>query len=71
MENSFTPERVYPVPSSADNDKKFTFGLIFDVVAVLERHGYPSPSAMDYVDLQQALFSVLHRVDELDDVTTA
>jgi hypothetical protein len=33
---------------------------MFDVVNVLERHGYPRPAGMDYVDLQHDLFAFLY-----------
>jgi hypothetical protein len=52
-------ERVYPTVRRG-NDSRFTFGLMFDVVSVLERHGYPRPAGMDYVDLQHDLFSFLY-----------
>jgi hypothetical protein len=52
-------ERVYPMVRRC-NDRRFTFGLMFDVVNVLERHGYPRPAGMDYVDLQHDLFAFLY-----------
>jgi hypothetical protein len=42
------------------SDDRFTFGLMFDVVSILERHGYPRPAGMDYVDLQHDLFAFLY-----------
>jgi hypothetical protein len=52
-------ERVYPMVRKS-NDSRFTFGLMFEVVSVLERHGYPRPADMDYVDLQHDLFACLY-----------
>ena len=49
----------YPLPK-IDDDPRFTVGLTLDVVKVLEEHGYPRPEAVDYVDLQQALFRFLY-----------
>ena len=52
--------RTYPLPRPAD-DGRFTLGLTLEVAAVLERHGYPAVSeGLDFVQLQQALFSFLY-----------
>ncbi|GAA1986460.1 hypothetical protein [Amycolatopsis minnesotensis] len=53
------PAPVYPVPAPED-DPRFTFGLTLQVAEVLEAHGYPRPTALDFVDLQQALFRFLY-----------
>ena len=43
-----------PRPMPQD-DGRFTFGLTFEVARVLTAHGYPAPTGMDLVDLQQAV----------------
>jgi hypothetical protein len=49
-------ERHYPLPDIGD-DHRFTAGLLFDLAALLERHGYPRPvGGGDLVWWQQALF---------------
>lgn len=56
----------YPV-AQFDYDPRFTFGLVLDVAAVLEQHGYPAfrgpfaaDNAADLVELQQALFAFFY-----------
>jgi hypothetical protein len=57
-------ERAYPLPRPA-GDRRFTFGLVIDVAAVLVQHGYPPVTdGDDIVDLQQALFSFLYAPEE-------
>lgn len=51
--------RVYPLPRPED-DPRFTYGLHFDVAAVLEAHGYPQPTGPDFVELGQVLFRFLY-----------
>ena len=52
--------RLYPMPAP-DDDPRFTFGLLADVVTVLERHGYPRPThGRDLIDLHGALFGFLY-----------
>lgn len=52
--------RIYPLPRP-DDDPRFTIGLLADLVAVLEAHGYPKPTAGgDLVALQQAIFRFLY-----------
>ena len=52
--------RLFPLPP-ADDDARFTFGLILDVRDVLTQHGYPQmTSGDDLVELQQALFRFLY-----------
>lgn len=53
------PPRVYPL-AEIDEDLRFTYGLMFDVAAVVEKHGYPTLSPLDLVDLQSALFRLLY-----------
>ena len=56
-------ERTYPVarPDSG-SDKRFTMGLVMDVMDVLTEHGYPeaSMSGLDHVAMQQALFRFIY-----------
>ncbi|NJC86805.1 hypothetical protein HC030_30330 [Planosporangium mesophilum] len=48
------------MPAPAD-DPRFTFGLLIDLIDVLETHGYPRPlSGGDLVALQQAMFRFLY-----------
>ena len=59
--------RVFPLPA-ADDDPRFTFGLIYDVAKVLESAGYPPvKSGADFVDLRQALFRFLYATPVLDE----
>jgi hypothetical protein len=52
--------RRYPIPA-ADDDDRFTFGLILDVADVLASHGYPKlTSGDDYVELQGAVFRFIY-----------
>ncbi|PRX45344.1 hypothetical protein B0I33_1095 [Prauserella shujinwangii] len=56
-------ERAFPLPlPESGQDPRFTFGLLADVIEVLRRHGYPTGRmrALDYVELQQALFRFLY-----------
>jgi hypothetical protein len=56
--------RRYPLPTVGE-DRRFTAGLLFDVVCLLERHGYPRPvGAADLVHWQQALFRAIYRNDQ-------
>jgi hypothetical protein len=56
-------ERVYPLPLAQD-DERFSFGLLADVIRVLEDHGYPPVrQALDLVALQQQLHEFLYRGD--------
>lgn len=52
-------ERAYPATRDG-NDGRFTIGLVIDVVSVLQLHGYPPPKGLDYVELQDALFTFLY-----------
>jgi len=53
-------ERRYPLPDIGD-DHRFTAGLLFDLAALLERHGYPRPvGGADLVWWQQALFRTIY-----------
>lgn len=53
-------ERAYPLPAPAD-DRRFSYGLLFDVARILAEHGYPPITAGgDLVALQQALFGFLY-----------
>ena len=54
---------TYPLPRPVD-DARFTYGLLFDVAAVLERHGFPRPVAGgDLVALHLSLFTFLYDFD--------
>lgn len=57
-------ERAYPLPSYED-DPRFTYGLVMDVAAVLEQHGYPPLSGpVDSADLVHALFRFLYSEED-------
>jgi hypothetical protein len=51
-------DRVYPKPREND-DARFTSGLMFDIMSVLECHEYQRPAGIDYGELQHALFTFL------------
>ena len=53
------PTRNYPIPRPAD-DSRFTFGLVIDVSAMLQKRGYPEPTGRDLVELNTALFRFLY-----------
>lgn len=58
-------EQNYPIDiSDVENDPRFTVGLIFDVIDVLERHGFPRPIASDYAHVHGGLFRLLYRQEE-------
>ena len=51
---------AYPLPRPTD-DPRFNMGLFFDLIKVLEAHGYPAiHQGGDIVRLQQALFGFLY-----------
>lgn len=55
--------RQYPIPRAASEqgDPRFTVGLLLDVGAALQAHGYPSvKNGRDLVELQQALFGFIY-----------
>lgn len=54
---------VYPLP--VVRDPRFSLALLIGVGEVLERHGYPTPAPLDWVDLQQALGRFLYREDDV------
>lgn len=66
--------RRYPL-GPADDDPRFTFGLIVDVARVLAEHGYPPMSdeyagiGRDLSGLQQALFGFLYALDPVSEVS--
>jgi hypothetical protein len=53
-------DRIYPM-AAPEQDSRFTYGLLFDAVKLLEKHGYPRPTkGPDLVALQEALFGFLY-----------
>ena len=55
-----TNQTVYPLPR-AEDDPRFTVGLLSDLRDVFERHGYPKVAeGRDIVRLQQAMFGFLY-----------
>ncbi|HVV09025.1 hypothetical protein [Amycolatopsis sp.] len=51
----------YPIKTLDRNDPRFTFGLLTDVAAVLQEHGYPRiRTGADLIRLRQALWSFLY-----------
>ena len=54
-------EKNYPIGiAESETDPRFTVGLIFDVIDVLERHGYPRPMGADYAEVHCGLFRLLY-----------
>jgi hypothetical protein len=56
----------------SDDDKRFTFGLIWDVAEVLRSHGYPIPEHRGRYDhgdkhrrIGEALFRLIYRDTDL------
>lgn len=68
MPNLPTPTRAYPVPMprNGDEDPRFSMGLLYDVLRVIEDHGYPEMTGRDMVDLQQVLFCFIYHGDTHD-----
>jgi hypothetical protein len=59
------PQRERPA-----DDPRFTFGLTYDVAAVLAEYGYPKidggkDGGRDFVELQQALWRFLYKDTDL------
>lgn len=56
-------DRRYPL-TAVGNDHRFTAGLLLDVAALLEDHGYPRPvGGADLIWWQQALFRTIYRTE--------
>lgn len=51
--------RAYPLPDPGV-DFRFSAGLVYDVAEVLGKHGYPTVTGGDWVDLRQCLFRFLY-----------
>lgn len=47
-----------------DDDARFTYGLLFDVVKVLERHGYVQPT--DPAVWADTLLAVMHLTETFE-----
>ena len=61
---------AYPLARpEGQNDPRFSYGLMFEVAALIEGRGYPKiDSASDLVRLQQALFHFIYGgADEVSD----
>lgn len=58
-----TPPPAYPLPAG-EHDPRFSYGLIFDIAAVLTRHGYPQPTATDWAHLMLHLGRALYQQKE-------
>jgi hypothetical protein len=54
-----TKARNYPLPRP-ESDKRFSFGLFYDLAQLLQAHGYPPLTGRDLVELRQALFGLLY-----------
>ncbi|MHA6801933.1 hypothetical protein [Salinifilum ghardaiensis] len=57
-----TAPRIFPL-EAAENDPRFSFGLIADVAAAMEQHGYPALAEytpLDITELHLALFRFLY-----------
>jgi hypothetical protein len=55
---------VYPLPTPAGDDPRFTYGLLFDVAKVLQRNGFPQPAGADWAHLMTALGRFLYQSKE-------
>lgn len=67
----------YPLPRPVGEEKpRFTYGLSFDVAAVLVKHGYPELQGQDLERLRLALYNMIYEAPaaaperELDTGTT-
>jgi hypothetical protein len=55
---------TYPLRRPRHSDQRFTVGLVFDIAAVLARHGYPDLACgNDILHWQNALFTTIYRHD--------
>lgn len=59
-----TLQPVYPLPTPADTDPRFTYSLLFDVADVLHRNGFPRPAGADWAQLITALGRFLYQTRE-------
>jgi len=55
---------VYPLPTPAGNDPRFTYGLLSDIAEVLQRNGFPQPAGTDWAHLMTALGRFLYQSKE-------
>lgn len=58
-----TQPPAYPIPADAE-DQRFGFTLIFDLVEVLLRHGYPQPAGSDWAHLLFGLDRIIYQQKE-------
>ena len=61
---STAQQPVYPLPAPAGNDPRFTYGLLFDIVKVLQCNGFPPPAGTDWAHLMAALGRFLYQPKE-------
>jgi len=61
---STAQQPVYPLPALADDDPRFTYGLLFDIAQVLQRNGFPQPAGTDWADLMTAMGRFLYQPQE-------
>ncbi|MDY7090565.1 MAG: hypothetical protein SYR96_36425 [Actinomycetota bacterium] len=62
---SSPPGPAYPLERPDRDDARFTVGLLLDVAAVLQQHGYPPlHTAADLTRLHQALFTTIYQPKE-------
>lgn len=61
------PASAYPVPRpESRDDRRFCFGLAYDVGKVLHQYGYPPMrNGRDILRIQQALFRLIYQEDTL------
>jgi hypothetical protein len=64
MTDTTSTAPVYPLPAPADNDPRFTYGLLFDIATVLQRNGFPQPVGTDWADLMAVLGRFLYQPKE-------
>jgi hypothetical protein len=58
------PQPVYPLPTPAGADARFTYGPLFDIAEVLQRNGFPQPAGSDWAQLMTALGRFLYQSKE-------
>lgn len=61
---SISRQPVYPLPAPADNDPRFTYGMLFDIAEVLQRNGFPQTVGTDWAALMTAVGRFLYQSKE-------
>jgi hypothetical protein len=64
MTSNAAPQPVYPLPTPATGDPRFTYGLLHDIANTLQRNGFPRPEGTDWADLITCLGRFLYQPQE-------